>query len=94
MRDTDPTFGDLGTGIGARQLGRIGKASVKSARLCGNDAGLPGCDPCRSLAAEFERLIDLECRLLLVGRVPGAVADEVLGIDTERRVRTRARLEG
>jgi hypothetical protein len=49
LGDGDAPIGDLCTGIGACQLGRIDKAAIAIARLCRDDAGFTGGDPGRSL---------------------------------------------
>ncbi len=90
----DAAVGDLGRGIGARQFGRKGQAPFDSACLRHRDTRIPGGDPCRALAPQLDRLIDLKRRLLLVASVTAQVADEILAIEIDRGIGSRASLFG
>lgn len=57
-----------------------------------SDAGLSGCDPRRTLAADFERLAILQRRLGAIDPAIGRRSRNILGEHANRRIGSGARL--
>lgn len=64
----------------------IGRPCTRGSRSRDADLGLPGGNPRRALAAQFERLVILECVLRPVEAAIGRAARDVLGHQADGRV--------
>ena len=86
LRQPDASLADLGLRIGPREIGGVSQASVAIALARRDNPRLACRDTGGALAAQLDRLVDLERRLLLVAGIADEIPGEVFRIDADRGV--------